>query len=62
MSDAQLVACEADANFAAMWIKFQSAPSIQYSDPRVQARITALDVAGYLPNHVAVVLAAWPPQ
>lgn len=60
MTDAQLVACEADANFKALWIKFQAAQTIDQIDPRVQAGLAGLATAGYLPNGAAAVNAAWP--
>lgn len=60
MSDSQLVACYEDPNFKAMWIKFNAADTLDRDDPRVQAGLTGLDQAGYIPNHKAAVLAAWP--
>jgi hypothetical protein len=60
MTDAQLVACEQDSSFKALWIKFHAASTLDRDDPRVQAVLAALDAAGYLPNHALAVNAAWP--
>lgn len=60
MTDTQLVACDADTNFKAMWIKFRAAPQIDKDDPRVQAGLTGLAAAGYIPNGVDAINAAWP--
>lgn len=62
MTDAQLVACKGDANFAAMWIKFSSAPALNRDDSRVQAGLSALETAAYItkPGGAAAVTKAWP--
>lgn len=60
MTDAMLVVCQGDGNFAAMWIKFRAADQLDHADGRVQAGLAGLALAGYLPNGVAAVNAAWP--
>ncbi len=60
MTDAMLVACDADPAFKAMWIKFKAATQIDKVDPRVQAGLTGLNAAGYLPSGVDAVNNAWP--
>lgn len=62
MTDAQLVASKSDANLAAMWIKFDMAPSLSPETPDVQAGIAGLDALGYLPNGASALLAAWPTE
>lgn len=62
MTDANLVASKADANLAAMWIKFSLAPSLHKNAPDVQAGIGGLDTLGYLPNGATAVLGAWPQE
>lgn len=63
MSDAQLVACRSDANFAAMWIKFGAAPKVDRDDPRIRAGLAGLETAHYInAGGAAAVTAAWPVQ
>ena len=60
MTDAMLVTAQADPNFAAFWIKFQMAGSVECEDPTTAAALGALEAAGYLPEGIDAVLSAWP--
>ena len=60
MTDAQLVAANADSSLAALWIKLNHATQIEYGSPVTAAGLSALDGLNYLPNHASAVFAAWP--
>lgn len=60
MTDDMLVACQSDALFAAMWIKFRASSVVERSDARIQRCLAGLVQAGYLPNGADAVNAAWP--
>jgi hypothetical protein len=60
MSDAQLVAANADPQLAALWLKLTLAGEVQRDHPATQAGLGALAALGYLPNGAAAVLDAWP--
>lgn len=60
MTDAMLVTAQADAQFAAFWIKFQMAENVQRDDAITKTSLGALHAAGYLPKGAAAVTAAWP--
>ena len=60
MSDAQLVAADADPALRAFWIKLRAASAILPTDPRAQDGLAAVEALGYLPAGAAAVLAAWP--
>lgn len=62
MTDEMLVASKSDAALAAMWIKFDMAPTITRDAADVQAGIAGLAALGYLPNGAEAVIAAWPSE
>lgn len=60
MTDAQLIAADADPALRAFWIKLRAASVILPTDPRVQDGLAAVEALGYLPAGAAAVLDAWP--
>ena len=61
ITDAELVAAEADANLAAFWIKFRLATAIDRDNPTISVGLDALVTLNYLTSaERAVVIDEWP--
>lgn len=60
MTDQMLVEAQAHPMFAAFWIKFQMASSVERDDEITATALGALAQGGYLPEGPDAVLNAWP--